>query len=317
MAIKVGHEPVLAAGKLAVMAGQARHEEQRQLQNDRMELAQLQGKLKMDQMRFGQAAQQEARAEEFQYQQMLNGQKRSIDMDIELQAYARQKQSLTQAMNMINDSNEFSDREKEELRIQAMSKYANVGTGISPSSMDQGGMADFVQKGAYKSQLLGQWQQAIDDDQMSVQDAQRLATGLGMSGAKFQTPQERMDMPFKEVRDRLDTINRDLNTLGVEETKKGKLYDRSSEDTIPEDSTRAKNFRALQRSAEKATAELMKLQMKEETDGPGAMTEREFFEKKVKDNPAMLDAVQRYGAKRVYKDYMKKYGVANGTAKSR
>jgi molybdenum-dependent DNA-binding transcriptional regulator ModE len=309
MAIEVQHQPVGAIYGLATQAGQAQAAQQQQEQRDRIQLKGMEEQMRMREMQFREKALAAARQEEMQYQAMLMMAKRQIDLQTEQAQYARQKQMLTQSLNMITESNEFSEKQKEELRVQAMAKYAGVGTGISPSSFDSGGMEKMLTQGAYKSQMLTQWQNDVLEGRMGVEDAERLAVGMGMSGAKFHTASETADLPYKAVRNKIDDINSSMSKLGISVDKKGKYY--KDDYPVSEDDPLVRQYKALEREAEKQTNELLKLQGEyEATDEQGKpLTMEEFLDQKVVGDENLQRAVQLYGVKNTYDSYMKLTGT--------
>jgi hypothetical protein len=283
MAIRVGHSPVEGTFQLAQKAGIAQKMQRDQQHNERLQLQALDQQFKQQQMEFMQRAEQEARAEEAGYQMMLGQAKRDIDMQTELATYAHQKQMLGQAMDMINNSNEFSQREKEELKIQAMSKYAGVGGGIGAGSFGQGNDS-LLQRGAYKTQLLGQWQEAINNDQMTVEEAQQMSIGMGMSGAKFYTKEEAAVLPLTRQRERVMEAQKALDATGM--TRDGKkIY--KDDNKVDPDSPDGRLFTQLEEMRDKQTAELAKLSGQQL---PGSVDDFETFKSKIPQSKELLRA---------------------------
>jgi hypothetical protein len=204
-------------------------------------------------------------------------------MQTELSTYAHQKQMLGQAMDMINNSNEFSQREKDELKVQAMSKYAGVGSGIGASSFGQGNDS-LLQRGAYKTQLLQQWQEAINNNQMSVEQAEQASIGMGMSGAKFYTKEEAAVLPLTRQRERVMEAQKALDATGM--TRDGKKIYRDGNKVDP-DSPDGKLFTQLEEMRDKQTAELSKLSGQQL---PGAVEDFEAFKAKIPQSKELLRA---------------------------
>lgn len=306
MAIKVGHSPVEGVFKLSQQAGIAQQMAREQQQNDRLQLQALDQNFKMKQMQFMEQQQTEARAEEMQYQQLLMQTKRGIDMQTEAAQYARQKQMMTQTLNMINDSQEFDDEQKEKLKIQAMSKYAGVGSGISPTSFRDSGMENLATKGAYNKQRLDAMQDRVNrDPTYTIEDAQRDSLAFGMPGAQFYTPEESANLPATKIRKRMDGIADQIAATKVMRDEDDDLL--IGGHVIDKDSVQAQTFIALEREMKKQVNELNKIQgIINTTDEAGQeLTLENFFEEKVKGNRDLTRSAQLYGLKGTFEDYMR------------
>lgn len=226
MAIVVEHTPYEAMHQLAVGAGQAQAERERSAFREKQQLMQLQNQLETKQMQFQEEAASRAREEEFQYTIAAVQAKRQVDLQIETADYARQKQKLSQTLNMIRESNDLSDAEKEELLIQAMSKYSGVGTGIGPSSFTGGtssGMQNFLMKGAYKAKMGETLQQYVDEGLMSTEDAERQASYFDIGG-DFKNQQQVLLDQSVDAQKRLDSAQ-DMLGSNFSVDKKGRIRD--------------------------------------------------------------------------------------------
>jgi hypothetical protein len=149
----------------------------------------------------------------------------------------------------------------------------------------------------------------VSEGRMSVQDAERAAVGMGMSGAKFQSPAEVKDLPYKVIRDQLDDITSDINKLGIKEDGDGDYYQvlGGAQYPIEESHPMVSQYKALMREAEKANRELMKLQGMDSMEGEGGevMSKEEFVTQKIQGNPSLTQAAQLYGVDKVYAEYKK------------
>ncbi len=301
MAIVVEHTPYDALFSLATQAGEAQAAQTAQAQRDREQLAAMQIQADQRKQQFMVAAEQRARQEEMQYQTMLIAAKRQIDMQVETSNYARQKQMLTQTLNMINDSNEFDEREKEQLSIEVMSKYSGLGSGISPSSFGgTTGMSDFLQKGAYKMQLADQLQGMVDSEQLNPGAARQAAASFGLSG-DFATPGERHAEQVDEAVKRYDRIQDTVNSAFV--ISGGKLKDKTTKETIKKNDPRYGYYETLKAQRDRAKSELDKLH----ATGTKPVSAAEFADALQK-SPALQQMVQLYGEDAAFEAWSKKFG---------
>jgi hypothetical protein len=233
MAIRIEHQPVEAIGQLGVLAGQAQVDKEQRNLRDREQLMKLDAGHKMEQMRFLQQAQEQARAEEMQYQMQLNMQRRDIDMQLDLQNYAREKQKLQQTLNMINQSEDLSEAEKEEFGIQATAAYAGVGTGITPASFNSGinkALQNEILLGSHRTMLADDIQSRLDAGDIDEYQANRESVQKNL-GITFEGPQTRVD---NKLADLLDTVKttRDVYNKSFFTDKAGKPFDAITEEPV-------------------------------------------------------------------------------------
>ena len=288
MPIEVRHDPVAATYELATDAGQAIADTRAQEQNDRIALQGMQQQHQARQQQFIAKQQEAARAEETQYQMMLMQAKRQIDMQAEMAQYSEQKMRLTQTLNMINDSNDFSDPQKEELKVQAMAKYSGVGTGISPSSFAASDMEKSITKGAYKVQAIRELQKQVDGG-MDPSVAKNLAIGMGMSGTEFLTPEQQALAPEQQAQQDYDKAV-ELLRESFDYDKKGRPKDAVTGDKIDKDDPRYEHWQVLEKQKNKARADLKRLSGK----GDRAMALPKFHDD-LKRTPSWQKAIDIYG----------------------
>ena len=274
MAIVVGHEPVAALGQLATEAGQAQGNVMEQQQKDKSDLLKLQQDNVMQRLAFMRDSEVQARSEQLQYNVLLAKQKQSIDMQTELAGYARQKQMLQQTMNMIGDSNEFDDREKEELRLQAMSKYANVGTGITPGSMAATDMERRMMKGEYSAARIKALQEEVDSGELNPLLANQRARGEGFGDIDFYTNKDLQNTAMIQIGKERSRILRDKGKTGLHRDKKGVLDAYGTK--VPTDSVAYNTFVGLEKEEESAMKQMAKLYDNKEEEQTGFSKNRNW-----------------------------------------
>jgi hypothetical protein len=264
----------------------------------------LQQKHDMQKAAFMQKAEQQARAEELQYQTMLKVAQRNIDMQMETQDYARKKQMLSQTMNMINDSNEFDAREKQELKTQAMAKYADLGSGITPSSFDKTNSYEaLMAKGAYKVAMLKDLQKQVDGG-LNPQVAENISIGLGMPGTQFLTPQERQNQPLVDAAEQFEEAQKRLNLTGFnwDGEKKVLLDDRGRE--IEKGTPHYETAKRLHDDVYRARDEMNRLRGLQDRS-----TKAGKFMEDLEKSPGLKDALNYYTPEEVFeKWYESRYG---------
>jgi hypothetical protein len=206
--------------QLATQAGQAQYAARQEERRDEKQMLAMKLGHERRQQAFMLKAQEQARAEEAQYQMLLLQAKRQIDIQTETANYARQKQMLTQSLNMINESNEINDADKERLRIQAMTKYAGLGQGVTAASFSQNkGLSAMIQKDAYRAKMIEELSKQTESGQLDPNTAENL-----MPGTKFYGPGERGTELRVGAQKRLATAQKNLSEQFIETG--GKLTDR-------------------------------------------------------------------------------------------
>ena len=302
MAIVVEHTPYDALFNLATQAGQAQAAQQQQAQRDKQQLMAMQIGAQQQAQRFQIQAEQQARAEEMQYQMVLMQAKRQIDMQVETSDYARQKQQLTQTLNMIRDSNDFDSKEKEQLSIEVMAKYSGLGAGISPSSFGgKTGMQDFLTKGAYKMNMSEQLQNMVDQGALDPDRAKQAAASFGLSG-DYLPPEERQAMKADEAVKRYDRIQGVMDDAFSFDSK-GRPLDPYTQDRIKEDDPRYGYYKTLKRQVESAKQELDKLHTSGTRQASAAV-----FNEALQRSPALQQMAQIYGPEAAFEKWSEKFG---------
>lgn len=308
MAIVVNYTPVQAMGELAVRAGQAEFEKSQAAFREKQQLMQMQQDFQMKQQRFMVEAEQQARAEEMQYQALLMQQKRQIDMQIEVSDFARQKQKLAQTLGMINESDKFNAREKEELRLQAMSRYADVGQGITQGSFDTTGGAsgfeNFMLQGTYKAQIVNSLQEAVRTGKMSQPEAQRQAAAFGLGQVEFQTKTEEaqtvMDTAQKRLATAIARLDDSFMTKG--DTVYTKVGQKPGNKIKPKD-PEYKLYETLQKQVDAAREETERLRTE-----VSQQDSQDQFNLELESSPQLQQAVEIYGSDVVYKRWVERQG---------
>jgi hypothetical protein len=260
--------------ELATKAGVAADNVMRQQQADRLQLQDLQQQHDMRKMEFMQSAQEQARAEELQYQMLLTQNKRNIDMQAEMAQYARSKQMLQQTMNMINDSNEFDDRQKEELKLQATSKYAGVGTGLTPGSFEAGTLEKELLKGAYNTARIKYYQDEVSSGRMNPLIAQQGAIGEGLGNVDFYTDVQLQNPEMIENEKRRSRILRDKGKTGLH--REGDDVVNAYGAKVPKTDPAYTTFAELEKEEMRVTQEAAKLRARSEEAETGFSKSRSW-----------------------------------------
>jgi hypothetical protein len=307
MAIVVDYTPYEAVGELAKSAGQSIYQRERQQAADQKDMMQLQSRLQQQNAQFMANLQQEALQEQFQYQSAMLMQRKQIDMDLELADYARNKQKLMQVMNMINESDEFNPSEKAELSLQAMSKYAGVGQGISSGSFGGAGgddtMQRYLQQGTFKQNLAQSLQAAVDSGQMEPSAAENFARSYGLT-ADFKSPQELQRRQSDQALKRLETAQEALDSRFVQDGKNLYTVENNKKANKVKEGSAAMNLHAtLKRQVEEARKELTALQEKQAESGM-----RQVFSDELAQSPELQKAVEIYGADKTFEAWKAKQG---------
>jgi len=218
MAIVVDYTPYQAVFDLATQAGQAAGTERAAQRSHQAAMIQLQSRLQKENFLFQERMAQQARQEKMEHDMALLQAKKGIDMQMDLQAYAMQRQRLDATMNLIENSS-MSESEKEQFRIQAMAKYAGVGSGITTSlSKTEGGIPsgmDFLMKGMMREQMMNQWAQEVESGQMSPEEFKQKASAYGFS-ADYKDPSVIYQENIATAQRNLREANKELTQYYVE-----------------------------------------------------------------------------------------------------
>jgi sulfur relay (sulfurtransferase) complex TusBCD TusD component (DsrE family) len=304
MAIVVDYTPIEAVGQLAQQAGRAEFEKTQAATREKVQLASIQQNMEMEKARFMVEAETQARQEQFEYNVALMQQKRMIDMDIEAMDYARNRQKLAQTMNMLNESDAFNDKEKEELSVQIMAKYAGLGAGLSGASFKDGSSSsfqNFVQQGTYKAMLANSLQKAVEDELITPEQAQQAAIPFGMSGMKFDTPQEQQAKVMDRAQKRLATAIADRDKLF--QLRGGNVY--SEGNKVKPGTDEYKLYETLQKqvdAAQQAIESARDARTKREVEEDQMNT----FNDELQRSSKMQRAVDLYGTDVVFEQWLKK-----------
>jgi hypothetical protein len=304
MAIVVDYTPTEAVGQLAQQAGRAEFERTQAATREKVQLASIQQNMEMEKARFMVDAETQARQEQLEYNIALMQQKRMIDMDIEAMDYARNRQKLAQTLNMLNESDAFNDKEKEELSVQIMAKYAGLGAGLSGASFRDGAASsfqNFVQQGTYKAMLANTLQKAVEDELITPAQAQQAAIPFGMSGMQFDTPQEQEAKVMDTAQKRLATAISDRDKLfqlrgGIVYSDGNKVKPGTDEYKLYE--TLQKQVDAAQQAIESAREAKTKKQTQEE--------QMSAFNDQLQRSAKMQRAVDLYGVDVVFEQWIEK-----------
>jgi hypothetical protein len=126
-----------------------------------------------------------------------------------------------------------------------------------------------------------------------------------MSGAKFYTPEEKANLPATKIRKRMDEIADQIAGTKVVRDEDNDLLIGGFE--IDKDSVQAQTFIALEREMKKQVKELEKLQgIENTTDEAGqTLTLESFLQDRVNGDQNLMSAVQKYGAKHTFDEYMR------------
>lgn len=302
MAIVVEHQPVDAMYSLAQKAGTAEYMKQQQMNQERKQLLRMQQEHQQRQQEFMVRAEQAARAEEMQYQVLLLQARRNVDMQLETARYAKQKQELQQTIDMISQSDELSDSEKEELKIQATAKFAGVGTGISPSSFSSKAnkqLQNTVLLGAYKAKVLDDIQDRVDRREITAQQGQNEAAVAGLTGVKIYDPDEKAEMLVDRKFKRLTTVT-DAYNKSFFTDKKGRPYDAETEEPIREGTPKYEQWQTMKREVKEARESVSEIR--------GALADLELWDKFQRDlavTPEYQQLVKELGAEKAFEEYKK------------
>lgn len=305
MAIVVDYTPIEAIGELAQRAGQATFENVQLQQRHQENMAQLQANLELRNSQFQQKMQQQAMAEQFQYQSAMLQQRKQIDMDLELADYARNKQKLTQVLGMIKDSDEFSSSEKAQLSLQAMSKYADVGQGISTASFNEPNraMQNFLQEGTFRMQMSKSLQDSVNNEQLSPEEAENMARAYGLV-ANFKSPQEQRQVVIDKAAKRLESATKILNSrFMVDDGKIKTVINGKAANKVKEGTPEYSLYKTLKKQVDDAKAQLDAEQNKQAESG-----NKELFTKEVAASADLQKAVEIYGADKVYEAWKQRQG---------
>jgi hypothetical protein len=295
MAIVMEHTPYKAIYNMATQAGQAQAQIREQEQDDRLQLQKMQQDHQIRQVQFMAGQEQLARAEEMQYNMTLMKAKRDIDLQTEAASYARDKQKLSQLMNMINES-DHSEKEKDDFRIQAMAKYADAGTGLSPSSFSGGskGMQDFLMKGEYRTMMGDQIQKWVDDGTINQAAGQRMASNYGITAPVLTTRDQKLKA-VQGAAEQLDDAQKQLRDSFKPKKKKNKIEDRFGV-WHKEGSPQYRVWETMNKQVETANAELERLQ-------EGTSVERMNFNDEVAKSKPLQRIVEAVGMDEAFAQY--------------
>jgi len=305
MAIVVDYTPIQAVGELAQKAGEASYQNIQMQQQHQENMAQLQANLELRNSQFQQKMQQQAMAEQFQYQSAMLQQRKQIDMDLELADYARNKQKLTQVLGMIKDSDEFSSSEKAQLSLQAMSKYADVGQGISTASFNEPNraMQNFLQEGTFRMQMSKSLQDSVNNEQLSPEEAENMARAYGLV-ANFKSPQEQRQVVVDKAAKRLESATKILNShFMVDDGKIKTVINGKAANKVKEGTPEYSLYKTLKKQVDDAKAQLDAEQNKQAESG-----NKELFTKEVAASADLQKAVEIYGADKVYEAWKQRQG---------
>lgn len=309
MAIEVQHQPVGAIYSLATQAGQAAAERERIQRNEQRQLLGMKLGHDRAQQEFMVKAQQAARAEEAQYQMLLIQAKRQIDIQTETADYARQKQKLTMALNMINESDEIGEEDRERLRIQAMAKYAGVGSGISSQDFQKNTrLVEELQRGAFRATMINELERSTEAGQLDPQTAENLSRAYGTPGAKFYAPGERIAEEVDTASSRLKSAQ---DTLAKHFYKQGKQVYNSEDNKIKPSDPEYSVYETLQKQVQDAKKELDRLSDVSEQD----KVFRDFASKVNQGDPFAVELIRRFGGdvEKAFDEYEKGLTKLNTT----
>ena len=229
MAIVVDYTPMGAVGQMAQQAG-LNAVAQRQVDFERQQdLAQLNQQLEQRSMQFRSQLLSQARAEEAMYHMKFIAAKRDIDIQMELDAYSRDRQKLKLALDTIRDADYLSEPERENLTIQATAMYGNVGTGISPASFTSP-MERQYQTSMLKQAKLDEVREMYNAGQINEIEAQQMLAPFGMGSVKFGTDTEVFNKKLESVTKRLSDAQERLTKSFIMDGKK--VLDKQTERTI-------------------------------------------------------------------------------------
>lgn len=242
MAIKVDHTPYDAVGALAAKSGKAIADvranqmvQQMQMQaaeaQSRERLMRIQQDYQTARQRFQIAAEQAAQQRQMEFQaQMLNA-KSQIAMDMELQQFARKRQRLMSTLDEIDASEYLNPREKEALRIKALSSLSDAdipGQMLMPelygkgSSSGQAGPADLLKHQKTIMELYQKTSDEFQDKYMYDDEGNLMAKGYSSKGKlklRQPTPAEQQEAQVliaqqRQLNEQLGTINKATELAG-------------------------------------------------------------------------------------------------------
>jgi hypothetical protein len=310
MAIVVDYTPYAAVEGMARQAGINQQAKRQQEMDFQREMTQLQSDLQRKNMEFEMKAQQVARAEEFMYQAKYLTMKREVDIQMELMDYQRNREKLNLALNAIQSADDLSDQEKDELVIQATSKYGNVGSGISPSSFAQ--KLDPLVRKAMESDLklgkLNEISQMFNSGQITEAEAQRLGQAYGLGKMEFAQPEEEFQKQMDVKTERLADAQKRLAASFLLDGKK--VLDAKTKAKVKPGSPQYELYKTLQRQVDAAREALEGMA----TSQSHINTQRAEFERLVEASPSLQKAVQLYGESVVFEKWRKGNPAASGNS---
>ncbi|MHC4120440.1 MAG: hypothetical protein ACYSWO_23345 [Planctomycetota bacterium] len=308
MPIVVQHQPVEAIGALAQQAGQAAALNQEQQRRDRFQLQEMEMEHENRKMQFLAQAEQQARAEEMNYQMQLNMQKRDIDMQLDLQMYAREKQKLQQTLNLIKQSDELSESEKEEFAIQATAAYAGVGTGISPASFNAAGnkaLQNHILLGNYRAAEAEDIQRRLDSGEINLYQANKEAALRDLK-VEFKDPRLQMDEQMEDFLERV-TETRDTYDKSFYTDDKGRPYDKQTDQKIKPGTPKYEEWQTMRREKEEAF-NVLKEARGQATD---IQLYVDFNDELNAGDPDLNFLVENLGKERAFQEYLKRQPKAS------
>ena len=298
MAIVVQHTPYDAIFNMATQAGQADAAKQAQAQRDKEQLMGMQIEAQQRSQQFAVQAEQQARAEEMQYQTMLLQAKRQIDMQVEATNYARQKQQLTQTLNMIRDSDDIDEEEKDKFRIQVMARYAGVGSDLNVAAFEKtSSMENFFTKGAYKSKVAEDIQEQFDKGLIDESTALRAASNYDVK-IDTKSPETKLAEQADEAVKRYERID-DLIYSAFKPDSKGRPRDPDTEKVIKPNDPRYEYYKTLNIQLKAAKGELDRFH------GTGT---RKVFNEALQKSQSLQKMAQIYGVDATFEKWNEQFG---------
>ena len=205
MAIRVSYTPYDAVGALATAAGAAQNRIRIQQQQHQINMAKLSDSLAKGRSAFQAEIASLTRQEQFGYRQALQAQKMGVAMSMELQEFTRKKSQYQALLREIEESDEFSDREKEALRMQAASKYADSDLSAQLlQDADKMGkpLINKLQKEHYmKAKTAELSKRAQAGESLDVIQAEARAAGFSEAAVKALDPAHRQKTAQKELKE--------------------------------------------------------------------------------------------------------------------
>lgn len=236
MAIKVDHTPYDAVGALAAKSGKAladvrasqfAHQMQMQAADaqNRERLMRIQQDYQTARQRFQIAAEQAAQQRQMEFQAQLLNAKSQIAMDMELQQFARKRQRLMTTLDEIDASEYLNPREKEALRIKALSSISDAdipGQMLMPELYGKGGAtgqespADMLKTQKAMMDLYQKASDEFQDKYMYDDEGNLMAKGYTRKGdlkLRQPTPAEQQEAQVligqqQQLSNQLGTINK-------------------------------------------------------------------------------------------------------------